>query len=51
MPDWRPSCEQEGDRFLAEAECEKANRTAAIELYFEAIENQDGESASSSGRR
>ena len=43
MPDWRPSCEQEGDRHAAEAAAEKANRTAAIELYFQGIENQDGE--------
>ena len=43
MPDWSPRCEQEGDRHAAEAACEKANRTAAIELYFQGIENQDGE--------
>ena len=43
MPDWRPSCEQEGDRFYAEAAAEKIARTSVIEQYFAAIENQDGE--------
>lgn len=50
MPDWTPSCEQEGDRWYAEAHIEKENRKAAIEGYFEAIENQDGEIACGSPR-